>query len=54
MTERARFRCNNCGHRFDAEVLTLDEKREYERERRPSSPIRCPVCQRTDIRRGWD
>ncbi|RZP20265.1 MAG: zinc ribbon domain-containing protein [Erythrobacter sp.] len=54
MTEVVRFRCLNCGHRFDTEVLTEEERREARREDRPTSPVHCPKCHRTDIRRGWE
>lgn len=54
MTEIVRFRCNSCGHRFDAEVLDKDECREARRINRPTSALHCPECNRTDIRRGWD
>jgi rubredoxin len=54
MSDKVRFRCNNCGHRFDADVLTEDEKREARRDERPTSAVRCPACGRTDIRRGWE
>lgn len=54
MTDAVRFRCNNCGHRFEAEVLTEEEKREARRDDQPVSAVRCPVCRRTDIRRGWE
>ena len=33
MTERIRFRCKNCGHRFEAVVLDEDERREARCER---------------------
>ena len=54
MPERARFRCINCGHRFEAEVLTDAEKREARREDRPTSAVQCPQCRRVDIRPGWE
>ncbi len=54
MPERARFRCKNCGHRFEADVLDEAERREARREDRPTSAVHCPECRRTDIRRGWD
>ena len=54
MTERIRFRCKNCGHRFATEVLDEDERREARRKSRPTHAVHCPVCNRTDIRRGWD
>jgi len=54
MSDTVRFRCNNCGRRFEAEVLTEDEKRRAAQERRPTSAVQCPDCNRTDIRRGWE
>jgi DNA-directed RNA polymerase subunit RPC12/RpoP len=56
MSEMKRYRCNNCGHRFEVEVLSMDERREAEREGRPLSAIRCPQpnCGRTDVRPGWE
>ena len=54
MTELVRFRCKNCGHRFEEEILDVDEKREAQREGRPTSDVRCPECERYDVRRGWD
>ncbi|PWE52123.1 zinc ribbon domain-containing protein [Metarhizobium album] len=53
MTERKRFQCLNCGHRFETEVLTPEERREAKREDRPVYGIACPKCHRTDIRSGW-
>ena len=54
MTDIVRFHCNNCGHRFETEVLDKDEQREARRINQPTSPIQCPECNRTDIRRGWE
>ncbi len=54
MTEFVRFRCNNCGHRFEKEVLDEDEQREARRDNRPTSALRCPKCRRADVRRGWE
>lgn len=54
MTTRVRFRCLNCGNRFEEEVLDEDEKREARRRDQPTYPIHCPDCQRTEIRRGWE
>lgn len=54
MPERIRFRCNNCGYRFETQVLDEDERREARRENRPTNVVHCPQCQRTDIRRGWE
>jgi hypothetical protein len=54
MPENVNFRCNNCGHRFVEEVLDRQEREEARREDRPVNPVRCPKCNRTDVRRGWD
>ncbi|EAB6717938.1 zinc ribbon domain-containing protein [Salmonella enterica subsp. enterica serovar Newport] len=54
MTETVRFRCNNCGERFEKDILTKSEEREYDQEKRPYSPVRCPKCRRGDVRRGWE
>lgn len=54
MTERVRYRCRNCGHRFEAEVLDERERREARSREIPTSPIQCPECHRTDVRRGWE
>jgi hypothetical protein len=43
MSETRRFQCLNCGHRFEAEVLSQDEKREANRGRRPTYPVACPL-----------
>ena len=54
MPELVRFRCLNCGHRFEEEVLTEEERREADRENQHTTPVHCPECNRTDIRRGWE
>lgn len=54
MSERRRFRCNSCGERFETEVLTPEEQRRAQIERRPTSSIHCPRCNRTDIRDGYE
>lgn len=53
MTEVKRFQCLNCGHRFEIDVLTPDEKKEARRKDEPVYPVACPQCQRTDVRGGW-
>ena len=53
MTRRARFRCRNCGHRFEIDVLDEDEQRQAQRKGLPTSPIHCTKCKRTDVRDGW-
>jgi len=56
MSELKRYRCLNCGHRFEVEVLTREERLEADREGTPLGPIRCPrpECRRTDVRLGWE
>lgn len=54
MGEQRRYRCLNCGHRFEVLVLTNDEREEAQRERRPLSAITCPECHRSDYRPGWE
>jgi DNA-directed RNA polymerase subunit RPC12/RpoP len=54
MTERIKYRCNNCGHRFEAETLTVEEKRRANEDNRDTYPIACPECLRANVRRGWD
>lgn len=49
-----RFRCLNCGHRFEEQVLDEDERREAKRKDEPVSRVQCPECRRTDISRGWN
>ena len=41
-----RYRCLNCGHRFEAEVF---EKGEAEAKRLPVGDLHCPKCNRTDV-----
>ena len=50
MTEFVRFRCNNCGHRFETEVLSEDERRAARQRNQSTSQVYCPQCKRTDIR----
>ena len=54
MNDVVRFRCNNCGHRFETEVLSERERLEARRRNQPTSTVQCPRCKRTDIRRGWE
>lgn len=51
MTERVRFHCENCGYEFEEEVLTQEEKKEFQRQRRPWGNVHCPRCRRTALRR---
>jgi len=45
---RQRFRCRNCGCRFETEVFEPGEARE---KRLPSGPVICPDCKSTDVER---
>lgn len=53
MPEKKRFQCLNCGHRFEADVLTREEKEKRRRCDRYFAPLDCPNCGRTDIRSEW-
>jgi DNA-directed RNA polymerase subunit RPC12/RpoP len=48
-----RYRCRNCGHRFEIEILSEQEVRELHRRRQPTSQVHCPECRRTDVYKGW-
>lgn len=48
------YRCNNCGERFTIDILTPEERRDAERERRPIYSVACPKCRRQDVRKGWE
>ena len=54
MARVVRFRCRNCGNRFESEILDENDKREVRRKNLRTSPVRCPSCNRTDVREGWD
>ena len=54
MSNMVRYRCNNCGHRFEIEVLNEREVEKAKRENRPLQRISCPKCGRTDYREGWE
>lgn len=54
MSVLVRKRCNNCGRRFEIDVLTPDEQEEARRQQKRTYPIACPDCHRTDIRDGWE
>lgn len=53
MPMAARYRCRNCGERFEASVLTAEEVHEAERRRERLGAVHCPKCNRTDIEKGW-
>jgi hypothetical protein len=44
MTKVVRYRCKNCGNRFETPVLTEREVQEAIKEKRPHFPICCPKC----------
>lgn len=52
MTDTVRFRRNICGHRFEEAVLDEYVRREARERDQPTAPVRCPECNRTDIRRA--
>lgn len=53
MTIRMRYRCLNCGERFETTVLTKEEVRDAQRRGERLFAIHCPKCNRTDIEKGW-
>ena len=54
MTEFVRFRCNNCGHRFETEVLSEGERREARERNQPpfTSPLPSVQENRYQLRLG--
>jgi len=53
MAYAKRYRCRNCGERFETKVLTAEEVREMRRRGEPTSNVHCPACHRTDLADGW-
>lgn len=51
MSELIRFRCNQCGHRFESVVLSNGELREAQKLLRPTTKVRCSKCGGVNIRR---
>ena len=49
-----RYRCLNCGERFETSILTADEVRDAKRMDQPLGQVHCPRCNRLEIRKGWD
>lgn len=49
-----RYRCTNCGHRFEIDILSPEERREAQRRNQPTFPISCPECRRQAVRKGWE
>lgn len=54
MTVLIRYRCKNCGKRFETHILEPHEKEDYRRKGIPTGPVHCPRCNRTDLRKGWE
>jgi DNA-directed RNA polymerase subunit RPC12/RpoP len=55
MARKQKYRCLNCGERFELDVYSPEEQREERRRREIYfDPIRCPACKRIDFREGWD
>ena len=54
MPTMKRFRCNNCGHRFENEWYSPNEREQARKEGIRFGSLHCPECNRTDIRDGWD
>ena len=56
MPKQKKYRCNNCGERFECEVYTEEDlmRAEKNKQKLHGSQIRCPKCNRTDYREGWD
>jgi DNA-directed RNA polymerase subunit RPC12/RpoP len=54
MSTLVRYKCLNCGKRFEVEVLSKEEKEDYRRKKRPLYQIACPECKRIDVRPGWE
>lgn len=48
-----RYRCLNCGSRFEVELLTREEAEEARRRNQPTYPIACPDCRRASVEKGW-
>lgn len=53
MPVKRRYRCQNCGHRFEVDVLTEQEKEQAKRREQRLYPIACPECKRQAVREGW-
>ena len=53
MSMQIRYRCRNCGERFETTVLTTEEVREAERRGERLGNVHCPKCHRTDLAKGW-
>jgi transposase-like protein len=54
MTQKQRYRCLNCGEKFEIEVLTDSERRDAKKRNIPVYAIACPKCRRTDVSKGWN
>lgn len=51
MPEVVRYKCQQCGERFEAQVLTDRERREARERQRQVYAIQCPRCGSREVRR---
>jgi transposase-like protein len=49
-----RYRCKNCGYRFENDWYPPDERPQAQRQGIRFGKLHCPECNRTDIREGWE
>jgi len=54
MSMTKRYRCNNCGCRFENEWYPPEEVTDAKRRGVRFGQLHCPECNRTDVREGWD
>lgn len=55
MPYKKKFRCLNCGARFELDYYTPEEQREERRRRDVHfGQASCPECKRIDYREGWE
>lgn len=52
MAKKVRFRCRDCGERFEEVVLGEEDQREAARDRRPTRPVHCPRCRSHNLQRA--
>jgi len=47
--ERRVYKCKDCGHEFEVEVLSMEEREEMIRKNNPFYPIVCEKCKSKNI-----
>lgn len=52
MTELVKFRCNDCGYRFEVPILTDKEKQEVTQDNRPVFNIQCLRCKGVRVQKA--